>query len=1309
MADLSQFTHKYQVSKTLRFELIPQGKTLENLSAYGMVADDKQRSENYKKLKPIIDRIYKYFIEESLKNTNLDWNPLYEAIREYRKEKTTATITHLKEQQDLCRRAIASRFEGKVPDKGDKSVKDFNKKQSKLFKELFGKELFTDSVLEQLPGVSLSDEDKALLKSFDKFTTYFVGFYDNRKNVFSSDDISTGIPHRLVQENFPKFIDNCDDYKRLVLVAPELKEKLEKAAEATKIFEDVSLDEIFSIKFYNRLLQQNQIDQFNQLLGGIAGAPGTPKIQGLNETLNLSMQQDKTLEQKLKSVPHRFSPLYKQILSDRSSLSFIPEAFSSDAEVLLAVQEYLGNLKTEHVVEDLRAIFDRLPLLDLKHIYVNSLKLTAFSQALFGDWNLCREQLRVRKISNGNEKITKKAIEELESWLKNSDIAFTELQEALADEALPAKVNLKVQEAISGLNEQMAKSLPKNLKTPEEKEILKAALDALQEVYHTLEWFIVSDDVETDTDFYVPLKENLQIIQPIIPLYNKVRNFATQKPYSVEKFKLNFANPTLADGWDENKEQQNCAVLFQKGNNYYLGILNPKNKPDFDNVDTEKQGNCYQKMVYKQFPDFSKMMPKCTTQLKEVKQHFEGKDSDYILNNKNFIKPLTITREVYDLNNVLYDGKKKFQIDYLRKTKDEDGYYTALHTWIDFAKKFVASYKSTSIYDTSTILPTEKYEKLNEFYGALDNLFYQIKFENIPEEIIDTYVEDGKLFLFQIYNKDFAAGATGAPNLHTIYWKAVFDSENVKDVVVKLNGQAELFYRPKSNMDVIRHKVGEKLVNRTLKDGSILTDELHKELYLYANGSLKKGLSEDAKTILDKNLAVIYDVHHEIVKDRRFTTDKFFFHVPLTLNYKCDKNPVKFNAEVQEYLKENPDTYVIGIDRGERNLIYAVVIDPKGRIVEQKSFNVINGFDYHGKLDQREKERVKARQAWTAVGKIKELKQGYLSLVVHEISKMMVKYQAVVVLENLNVGFKRVRSGIAEKAVYQQFEKMLINKLNYLMFKDAGGTEPGSVLNAYQLTAPFESFDRINRDKRTGFLFYIPAAFTSKIDPATGFVDPFRWGTIKTLADKREFLSGFESLKFDSTTGNFILHFDVSKNKNFQKKLEGFVPDWDIIIEANKMKTGKGATYIAGKRIEFVRDNNSQGHYEDYLPCNALAETLRQCDIPYEEGKDVLPLILEKDDSKLLHSVFKVVRLTLQMRNSNAETGEDYISSPVEDVSGSCFDSRMENEKLPKDADANGAYHIALKGMLALERLRKDEKMAISNNDWLNYIQEKRA
>ena len=360
MGNFGEFTHKYQVSKTLRFELIPQGKTLENVAKYGIVDDDKLRSENYKKLKPVIDRIYKFFIEETLKNVSIDWQPLYKAIVAYRKDQSTANDARLKEEQEACRKAIAGWFEGKVPDKGNKGLKEFNKTQSKLFKELFGKELFTESVTQQLPGISLTAEEKELLSSFNKFTTYFVGFYENRKNVFSADDISTSIPHRLVQENFPKFIDNCETYRRIVQECPELKTKLEKAAQGTSIVNGFTLDDVFTVSFFNHLLQQSQIDLFNQLLGGIAGEAGTKKVQGLNETLHLAMQQDKELGQKLKSMPHRFIPLYKQILSDRTSLSFIPEAFQNDEEVLLAVEEYRKCLEAEHTIESVKEVFNNL-------------------------------------------------------------------------------------------------------------------------------------------------------------------------------------------------------------------------------------------------------------------------------------------------------------------------------------------------------------------------------------------------------------------------------------------------------------------------------------------------------------------------------------------------------------------------------------------------------------------------------------------------------------------------------------------------------------------------------------------------------------------------------------------------------------------------------------------------------------------------------------------------------------------------------------------------------------------------------------
>ena len=52
---------------------------------------------------------------------------------------------------------------------------------------------------------------------------------------------------------------------------------------------------------------------------------------------------------------------------------------------------------------------------------------------------------------------------------------------------------------------------------------------------------------------------------------------------------------------------------------------------------------------------------------------------------------------------------------------------------------------------------------------------------------------------------------------------------------------------------------------------------------------------------------------------------------------------------------------------------------------------------------------MKARQSWQTIETIKELKEGYLSQVIHKITQLMVKYHAIVVLEDLNMGFMRGR------------------------------------------------------------------------------------------------------------------------------------------------------------------------------------------------------------------------------------------------------------------------------------------------------------
>jgi CRISPR-associated protein Cpf1 len=51
MSNLSNFTGLYPISKTLRFELIPQGKTLEHIEKSDILKNDNQRADDYKEVK----------------------------------------------------------------------------------------------------------------------------------------------------------------------------------------------------------------------------------------------------------------------------------------------------------------------------------------------------------------------------------------------------------------------------------------------------------------------------------------------------------------------------------------------------------------------------------------------------------------------------------------------------------------------------------------------------------------------------------------------------------------------------------------------------------------------------------------------------------------------------------------------------------------------------------------------------------------------------------------------------------------------------------------------------------------------------------------------------------------------------------------------------------------------------------------------------------------------------------------------------------------------------------------------------------
>ena len=525
-------------------------------------------------------------------------------------------------------------------------------------------------------------------------------------------------------------------------------------------------------------------------------------------------------------------------------------------------------------------------------------------------------------------------------------------------------------------------------------------------------------------------------------------------------------------------------------------------------------------------------------------------------------------------------------------------------------------------------------------------------------------VNEGKMYLFQIYNKDFSNYSKGTPNMHTLYWKALFDERNLADVVYKLNGKAEMFYRKKS------------------------IDNTHPTHP--ANHPIQNKNKENKK----KESVFEYD----LVKDRRYTVDKFLFHVPITMNFKS-VGAENINQQVMEYLQRADDTHIIGIDRGERHLLYLVVIDMQGNIKEQFSLNeIVNEYNgntyrtnYHDLLDVRADKRLKASQSWQTIENIKELKEGYLSQAIHKITQLMVKYHAVVVLEDLDKGFMRSRQK-EEKQVYQKFEKMLIDKLNYLVDKKADATLSGGLLNAYQLTSKFDSFQKLG--KQSGFLFYIPAWNTSKIDPVTGFVNLLDTRYQNTEKAKA-FFSKFDAIRYNADKDWFEFNLDYDK---FGTKAEGTRTTWTLCTQGNRICTFRNAEKNSqwdNQEVDLTGELKSLfEHYNINICGNLKEEICSQTDKAFFTG--------------LLH----ILKLTLQMRNSITGTETDYLVSPVADENGVFYDSRSCGDQLPENADANGAYNIARKGLMLIREIKKAKELGkvkydISNKAWLNFAQQK--
>lgn len=1317
------FTNLYSLSKTLKFELIPTEITKSHLN----FEKDRSRASHYQNIKLLFDQLHREFINEGLvlfANSGTDYNEFFRIytqflqLRKVKKDKKSEFETIRKAFED-----IKLKLREKIVEYFGICGENFKGEYNEIFKQrwvLNGKDVSKFKPVLKANGIKVLTEAGILqvlvylveigeleiqdktkeeiiegIKFFDRFFTYFGPFNDTRENLYKSDGTSTAIATRIIDENLVRFCDN------IILLNNDIKLKDNLTIKPIDI--DLNYNRgIFDINSFNNFVTQDGIDNYN------GGEQGDTNLAQFNTLFSKYIRD--TFGQNKKLITKN---LYKIMLSEKVSV-FAEETGESCIEILKNVDQ-LQNLYLPSIEANYQMIWDNQNNDELlEKVFIKKENLAILSNKFFGAWYILEKAIAYVgggeiKTERGEQKIKldsfvplvsiKKALEALadgvdfeikskskskskkqlqdnetmlgykagelfrENLITGNQKESTNLWEIFVhvwqiefNKQVEAnkKFNEVAKQYLLGLDEYSPQAETEFELTIEDKgeekkviqtqsNIAKLWLDSCMELWHNIKMFELIKKNESkyseyiiDDGFY-KLVQNFSILYPLSKNYDKIRNFSTKKPFSTNKFKINFENAKLLAGWDVNKESDNTSVILKNGDKYELIIMDKKFNSYFDktkNPELYKNPNIL-KMEYKLLTDVSKSIPKCTTQTKNVINHFKNSDKDYTLVNKSFSKPLVISKEEFELNNRIYQ-KTDISISYIRDKKsdidekqyvkviqkgfvdfggDDEVYKASLIQWINFCKRFVNSYKSCNYFDFSELKDSTDYNSLDEFYKDVDLKCYKIKWVGIDNSILEKDEKQGKIFRFKIKNKDWNLLSKGKPNLQTIFWNQLFSADNLANPCYKLNGEAEIFQRP---------------------------------------SSIKKILKKpNCDTIIHK----------------RFTDNKTFLHIPITINFGA-KEITKSNDYIKKNLDQDNINY-LGIDRGENHLLYYSLINSKGEILDQGSLNTFDGVDYEKKLRAKQEERKDAKDKWAVIGNIKELKAGYLSLAIGKIIRLAINNNALIVLENLNYGFKKSRTIKFEKSVYQKFEVALATKLQYVVLKEKQPNELGGALNGLQLCPPLE-ITKLDKVNDWGIIKYVGASYTSRICPLT---DWHKTWYLKTVEDAKKAFNPDEDncilIQYSSELKCYTFCYKKDNDKEFivyaHKELVRNYYDQKETQYENRLKT------INGEEINIRLD-----------------ELLKRYKINDEFDQNSMLSTFDDKNWKELAYLFDLI---CNIRVKQTINGEkiDRIQSPIGyNHNGEIvfFDTQNIEElqtklgtTLPIDGDANGAYNIAKKAL----------------------------
>lgn len=1289
-----KFTNLYSLSKTLRFELKPIGNTQKMLDNADIFKKDKIRKEKYEQTKPFFDELHREFINECLKDKKIEnLERYFKKLEKLQKnKKDDQTKKEFKDISKELREEINNYF-----------------KENPLFETIFSKEVFEelkkkygereDSFLKDESGNFILDDNNQKISIFDEwknFTGYFDKFQETRKNLYKDDGTSTAVATRIIDQNLKRFCENLQLFN-------SIKDRI-NFKEVESNF-SVNLDNVFLLNYYNSCMLQNGINKYNEILGGKTKENGE-KLKGLNEVINKYRQDSKEkidffklLDKQILSEKEDF---FKSIEDDEDLLNYLKAFFISaeektgylkkildsffnnpkqyDLEKVYLSKEALNTILYKWMSDEGRSDFQQIALEQNKkdktvsfdknsdtYKFPNFIPMSMIKNVL--DANLTSNLWKDKYfIDEGNKN---GCVVKDETKFSQFINIFKHEFNSLFENKIIETINGEDKEKRSGYDifkPDFKKIIDKDSAafsvSQEEKITIKNFVDSTLWIYQMGKYFAlekkrnwIGDEYKTDSDFYDHTNYGFKskfyedAYENIVKTRMLIQSYLTKKPFNTDKWKLNFENPTLADGFDKNKEANNTTVILRKDGKYYLAIMrkgfNKIFEPENIECGQDVEKNKIEKMVYKTISDPVKDIPNLMVINEKTVRKTGRKDKRTGVN--HLLEELKNKYLPEDINRIRKDNSYLKTSDSFNKENSQK--------YLEYYMDRLIEYK-TGEFEFNFKKPKE-YNSYSEFLKDVSNQGYKISFEQILEDYVIEKNNDGELFLFQIYNKDFELDKSIAPenykftgrktpNLHTAYFEELFSENNVQNnFTFKLNGQAELFFRPKTSSS----ELGEKL---------------------------------------DKN-------NRKVINHKRYAKDKIFFHVPITLNRTAGEEK-KFNQRTNEFLAENSDINIIGIDRGEKHLIYFAGIDQKGNLLKDKegksvigSLNEIKEVNYHKLLEERAKNREKERQDWQNIEGIKDLKKGYISLVVRELTDLMVEHNAIIVLEDLNMRFKQIRGGI-EKSVYQQLEKALIDKLNFLVNKGETDTQKaGNLLRAYQLTAPFTTFKDMG--KQTGTMFYTQAGYTSKTCPVCGFRPNINWSKEDVI----------EKINISYQNDSFIISYRLSdfvNNKNKSKRNNILYQEKEV-KDSFKLKAKDAIRYKWFSRnktnsemlngMEIIPEETKSGITLKYDINKCLKNLFEKEGIDYT--KDIKSEMNDKVTTKKFYKDLSfLLYLLSNTRSSISGKDIDIINCPY---CGFNSDSNKKDSIFAGcefNGDANGAYNIARKGIMILEKINQFKK-----------------